>query len=161
MLVGRSQETVHRISVIPVGSRELRGGCLRSYAYGNLPDTCVAFFQAALFVYYQLIEWVHLFPWNNVRRGNGQEKLDLYVAVILSVLMLATWRRMRWAMTAGVALFGLCTWLQIRSWWLPYFRGASPEWKRTYGRLFDETIKFLPSDGVHLPPDACHVVLQL
>ena len=64
-------------------------------------------------------------------------------------------------MTLGVGLYALWAWLEIDSWWAPYFHGASVEWKRTYDRFFGETVKFLPSDGVHLPPDACHVLLQV
>jgi hypothetical protein len=119
------------------------------------------FIQGTLFAYYQIIEWVNLFPWNDIRRGNGQASLDLIVATVLGILIVATWRRLRWVMVVGVCLYALWAWLQIDGWWVPYFRGASPSWKRTYDRFFGETIKFLPSDGVHLPPDACHVMLQV
>lgn len=119
------------------------------------------FIQGTLFAYYQIIEWVNLFPWNDIRRGNGQASLDLIVAGVLGILIMSTWRRLRWVMAVGVGLYGLWAWLQIDSWWVPYFRGASPSWKRTHDRFFGETIKFLPSDGVHLPPDACHVMLQV
>ncbi len=119
------------------------------------------FAQGTLFIYYQIIEWVDLFPWNDIRRGNGQASLDFMVAAVLIVLIMGTWRRLRWLMAAGVGLYGLWAWLQIDSWWIPYFQGASPAWKRTYDRFFGETIKFLQSDGVHLPPDMCHVVLQI
>lgn len=119
------------------------------------------FVQGTLFIYYQIIEWVDLFPWNDIRRGNGQASLDLIVAAVLIILIMGTWRRLRWLMAVGVGLYGLWAWLQIDSWWIPYFRGSSPAWKRTYDRFFGETIKFLQSDGVHLPPDACHVVLQI
>jgi hypothetical protein len=116
--------------------------------------------QGALFGYYQIIEWVNLFPWNDIRRGNGQASLDLIVAAVLSILILVTWFRLRWLMVVAVGLYGLWAWLQIDSWWLPYFQGASPAWKRTYERFFAETIRFLPSDGMHLAPDACHITLQ-
>ncbi len=119
------------------------------------------FFQGILFIYYQVIEWVDLFPWNDIRRGNGQESLDLIVALVLGIFIMATWRRLRWVMTVGIGLYGLWVWLQIDSWWVPYLRGASPAWKRTYDRFFSETINFLPSDGIHLSPDACHMLLQV
>ena len=117
--------------------------------------------QGTLFAYYQIIEWVNLFPWNDIRRGNGQATLDLIVAAVLGIFIVAAWRRLRWVMAVGVGLYGLWAWLQIDSWWVPYFRGASPAWKRTYDRFFGETIKFLPSDSIHLPPDACHILLQV
>jgi len=117
--------------------------------------------QGILFAYYQLIEWVDLFPWNDIRRGNGQATLDLVVAGIMLVLILVTIRRVWWAMGIASALYGLWLYLQIQSWWLPYLQGASPGWKRVYGRFFGETVKFLPTVGDHLAPDACHIVLQL
>ena len=117
--------------------------------------------QSILFGYYQLIEWVDLFPWNDVRRGNGQATLDLVVAGIMLGLILVTLRRVWWAMGIAAALYGLWLYLQIQSWWLPYLQGASPGWKRVYGRFFGETVKFLPTVGDHLAPDACHIVLQL
>lgn len=117
--------------------------------------------QGILFGYYQLIEWVDLFPWNDIRRGNGQATLDLVVAGIMLGLILVTIRRVWWAMGIAAALYGLWLYLQIQSWWLPYLQGASPGWKRVYGRFFGETVKFLPTVGDHLAPDACHIVLQL
>ena len=92
---------------------------------------------------------------------NGQSSLDLMVAAILAALLLASWRRYRWVMAIGVGLYGLWTWLQIDSWWVPYFRGASPGWKAAYARYFGATVKVLPSDTLHLSPDACHIVLQV
>lgn len=117
--------------------------------------------QLVLFAYYQLIEWVSLFPWNDIRRGNGQATIDLIVTAIMGTLILVTWLRLRGLMLVAVGLYGFWLWLQVDSWWLPYFRGASPAWKRTYERFFAETIRFLPSDGVHLAPDACHITLQM
>jgi len=119
------------------------------------------FSHGILFVYYQVIEWVNLFPWNDISGGNGQASLDLIVAALLAVLILATWRRFRWVMVIGVGLYALWTWLQIDSWWMPYFRGASPNWENIYARFFGETIKWLPSDSSHLSPDASHIVLQM
>ncbi len=117
--------------------------------------------QIALFVYYQIIEWVSLFPWNDIRHGNCQASLDLIVSGIMLILIIVTFFRLWWAMLVAVLLYGLWLWLQIDSWWLPYIQGASPGWKQVYGRFFGETIKFLPTVGDHLAPDACHIVLQL
>jgi len=47
--------------------------------------------QGTLFAYYQIIEWVNLFPWNDIRRGNGQATLDLIVAAVLGIFIVATW----------------------------------------------------------------------
>ncbi len=54
--------------------------------------------QGVLFAYYQLIEWVDLFPWNDIRNGNGQVTVDLIVAVVMVVLVLITTSRVWWLM---------------------------------------------------------------
>jgi len=118
------------------------------------------FFQVALLAYYETIEWINIFPWNDIRAGNGQAILDWIVTGILIVLIGITFFRLWGAMIAAALLYGLWLWLQIDSWWIPYIQGASPGWTRVYGRFFSQTIKFLPSSGPHLAPDACHVVLQ-
>lgn len=117
--------------------------------------------QVILLTYYQIIEWVNLLPWNDIRRGNGQPSIDFIVGGIMLLLILVTVLRARWAMAVGAVLYGWWFWLQIQSWWLPYIQGASPGWKRVYGRYFAETVNFLPTVGDHLAPDACHIVLQL
>jgi hypothetical protein len=117
--------------------------------------------QIALFAYYQVIEWVSLFPWNDIRGGNGQETLDLVVAGVMVGLIAVTAFRLRWATALAALLYGYWLWLQIDSWWVPYVRGASPQWRRVYQANFGATIKFLPSANEHLAPDACHVVLQI
>ncbi len=117
--------------------------------------------QIALVLYLELIEWVNLFPWNDVRRGNGQAGLDVAIGVLMAGAILATARRLRWAMATASALYGGWLWLQIETWWIGYIRGASPAWKRTYARFFSQTVQALPIVGDHLPPDASHLVLQL
>jgi hypothetical protein len=117
--------------------------------------------QIAVLIYYQIIERVNLFPWNEIRGGNGQETLDWIVGGVLLVLILVTYFRIWWAMIAAFVLYGLWLWLQIDSWWLPYFKGASPGWTKTYAKFFSQTTNFLPTRGNHLAPDACHVILQL
>jgi hypothetical protein len=76
-------------------------------------------------------------------------------------LLIVTFFRLWWAMALAVLLYGYWLWLQIESWWLPYLQGASPDWQRIYQANFGATVKFLPTVGSHLAPDACHVVLQL
>lgn len=111
--------------------------------------------------YLQLVEWVSLFPWNDIRRGNGQEGLDLILAVATVVLAFGLWRRWRVvSIVAAVALAGWA-WLQATTWWVPYAAGASPGWARVYGRWFGETVSVLPRWGDHLPPDANHLTLHI
>lgn len=119
------------------------------------------FSQIALLVYLEVIEWVNLFPWNDIRRGNGQAGLDIAIGLVMIAAILATTRRLRTVMAIATTLYAIWLWLQIDGWWISYIQGASPAWKRTYARFFSQTIQVLPINGDHLPPDACHLVLQL
>lgn len=114
----------------------------------------------ALGAYLQLVEWVDLFPWNDVRRGNGQGGLDLALAALTILLVLGLWRESRVAAFATVVATGAWGALQVSTWWIPYFAGASDSWNRTYQRWFAQTIQVLPREPGHLPPDANHIVLQ-
>ncbi len=42
----------------------------------------------ALGAYLEAMEWISLYPWNNIRGGNGQETLDY----IIAGLCLCWWR---------------------------------------------------------------------
>ena len=113
--------------------------------------------QIALLIYIQVIEWVNLFPWNDIRHGNGQAGLDIAIGAVMTGAIIATLRRLRVVMAIAAALYSIWLWLQINTWWVGYFAGASPTWKRTYARFFSQTVQLLPRDADHLPPDACHI----
>lgn len=115
--------------------------------------------QALLAVYLQTVEWIPLGRWNNVAHGNGQESLDIILAVVQAAILVCYWKRWRWAMLAGAGLFGLWLWVEIASWWVPYFRGGSPPMMRFYQHWFANTYKFLPPIDGHPIPDAEHSVL--
>src|SRR5258707_9516892 len=83
--------------------------------------------QAALAVYLQVVEWIPLGRWNNITNGNGQELLDIMIAVLQMVILLFYWKRWRWSMLCGIVLYGFWFYLEVCSWWIPYFRGASPQ----------------------------------
>lgn len=117
--------------------------------------------QIILLIYFQAVEWINLFPWNEVRNGNGQAGLDITIGVIMAGAILATFYRIRLAMSVAAALCAVWLWLQIDTWWLGYLRGASPAWQRTYSHFFSQTVQVLPRVDSHLPPDACHLVLQI
>ena len=90
---------------------------------------------AVLGVYLQVVEWIDLHPWNDVRTGNGQELLDLLLAPVTVMLVAWMWTSRRWAqLTASVALL-VWAGLQVTTWWSPYVWGDSPGWKRTYDPL--------------------------
>ncbi len=127
----------------------------------NPPFVAAAVTQAALALYLQIIEWVDLFPWNNVRGGNGQEAFDITIGAVQAGLILAAWKGMRSSLAAGAALYAIWLILQVRAWWMPYLWGASEDRMRHYARWFGETYKFLPPIGDHPIPDAAHVLLQI
>lgn len=104
-----------------------------------------AFALAFLGAYLQLVEWVNLYPWNDVRDGNGQERLDLICAAVTILLVLWLWFGGRIA--AGVTSLALASWayLQAATWWIPYFEGASEDWKRVWNHWFSGTLQILPT----------------
>jgi hypothetical protein len=117
--------------------------------------------QVILLAYLQIIEWVNLYPWNDIRRGNGQETLDIVIGIVMLAAIIATWRRWRPGMFIALAAYVGWLVLQITTFWIPYARGASPRWARIHAANFAQTVQWLPNKGNHLPPDASHFVLQL
>lgn len=117
--------------------------------------------QTVLAIYLQVIEWVPLFPWNDLSRGNGQETMDLIIGAVSLALIVGAAMRSRVAL--GTAVVGLAAWLvlQIQSWWVPYVTGGSASWRRVYDRWFSRTWRFLPDWGDHPVPDAAHTVLHV
>jgi quinol-cytochrome oxidoreductase complex cytochrome b subunit len=108
--------------------------------------------------YLQFIEWVPVFPWNDLSHGNGQETLDLALAVVQLAILLGFWFCNRIAMGLGLAAYAVWMYLQLDSWWRPYLFGGrtvGPHW------YFARTYKFLPTIDSRPTPDAAHVVLQL
>jgi hypothetical protein len=117
--------------------------------------------QVLLLLYLELIECVNLFPWNDIRNGNGQEGLDITMGIIMLIAIAAAVKRWWWVMAASTMFYGSWLWLQTETFWIAYFRGASPQWQRAYAHLFGGTIKILPADQDHLPADACHLLLEV
>ena len=117
--------------------------------------------QALLLAYLEVIEWVDMFPWNDVRRGNGQEGLDIALGLIMASTIVATYRRWRIGMVGAVLVYAAWLSLQITTFWTAYIGGASPQWQRIHAANFAKTIQWLPRWGTHLPPDASHFVLQV
>jgi hypothetical protein len=107
--------------------------------------------------YLQFIEWIPLFPWNNLAYGNKQEVLDGVLAILQLAFAIGFAYHKRWVMAPALVGYGVWLALQVYSWWLPYLFGGrkvGPNW------LFARTHKFLPAIGDRPTPDAAHVVLQ-
>lgn len=117
--------------------------------------------QICLFLYFETSEWLNLYPWNDIRQGNGQEELDIGLGVVMLGLIIASLLRWRAGLWLAGGTYAVWLGLQIDSFWLPYIGGASAEWRHVWDRWFSQTIQVLPKFGNHLPPDACHLVLQV
>ena len=117
--------------------------------------------QLLLLVYMQVIEWIDLFPWNDIRRGNGQEILDIALGGVMIAALAATYWRWRPGVWLAALVYAVWLGLQIMTFWMPYALGASTRWAKIHEANFAHTIQWLPSHGNHLPPDASHFVLQL
>ena len=79
------------------------------------------FSQLFLMVYLQVVEWIPLGRWNNITNGNGQETTDIILAVLQAAILIFYWKRWRWLGLAGLGLYGLWFYLEVRSLWVPYF----------------------------------------
>lgn len=117
--------------------------------------------QAALLIYLQVIEWVDLYPWNDIRGGNSQEALDIALGVFMLLALAATWRRWWPGLLVAVLVYLAWMYLQITTFWVPYVVGAAPRWQQIHAANFSETVQWFPRWDNHLPPDASHFVLQL
>lgn len=126
---------------------------------GYTPFTGAIFCQALLAIYLQVVEWIPLGHWNNIANGNGQQITDIVLPILQLAILMAYWKRWRWSMLAGLALYGLWLYMEVKSWWIPYFRGASPQMMHFYEHWFSHTYKFLPAIDGHPVPDAEHTVL--
>lgn len=112
-------------------------------------------------VYLELVESVDLFPWNDVRRGNGQASLDIILGCLFALFTFGLWRV--WRGMSLVSAFALLSWLGLQLWtfWVPYLGGASEKWLRIHKRWFADTVQWLPEWPGHPPPDANHILLQM
>lgn len=117
--------------------------------------------QLVLLIYLQVVEWVDLYPWNDVRRGNGQEMLDIALGVVMTGTTIVTLLRWRPGIIFAALLYAVWLGLQIWTFWIPYAAGASERWARVHAANFAETIQVFPMWENHLPPDANHFVLQV
>lgn len=116
---------------------------------------------ALLGIYLEAVEWIDLYSWNDIRHGNGQDATDYIIAAVIAVLAIWLWIGGRIPALLSTALIGFWGYLQITTWWIPYFAGASPGWKKVYAKWFAGCTQILPATPDHLPPDANHLVLHI
>ncbi|WP_324718043.1 hypothetical protein U7230_07205 [Carboxydochorda subterranea] len=116
--------------------------------------------QIVLLAYFQIVEWVPLFPWNDLAGGNPQGGLDIAVGAVQTALIAGTASGNRQALHVAQAFYGTWLALQVVNWWVPYFFGAGDAAMESYARQFGRTHKFLPPIADHPVPDSNHVVLH-
>jgi hypothetical protein len=133
--------------------------------------TAALILQMLIVVYWEVTEYVDLFPFDDVRGNHWQNSVSASLAndvpklLILAVFWFARnqwqskWYRF-FIFSAGV-YYLVYLGLQIRVWYPRYLWGATPEEAKAYAKKFGQTIKLLPTYGHHLPPDLQHNVLQL
>lgn len=121
-------------------------------------------FQVLLLAYWLATEVVDLFPWNDLASRNPDMSLQSSIAVnalpLLAYMGLFTLGLRPLAMIS-VGGYTFYLFVQLWFWWRPYLMGADTEWQADYAASFARTLKTLPSVGLHLAPDANHLVLHI
>ena len=115
-----------------------------------------------LFLSYQiLIDWVNLFPWNDLATKTAKTRLLELLLNYSPLLLIAYGFHQPTPSTKLYALIGSVAYLlgHLNAWWRPYLLGATSKEQAEYQQYFSRTYKFLPAIGDHPIPDGEHVVL--
>ncbi|RSN01817.1 hypothetical protein DMB42_37215 [Nonomuraea sp. WAC 01424] len=108
-----------------------------------------------------VVDWVPLFPLNDLHSGNAKGRLLAaainYPFPLLIAGGVAVHRT--WSLVAATALCVLVVAGHVRSWWLPYFGPATPEQRELYLREYSRTWKVLPTAGHGVVIDVQHMVV--
>jgi hypothetical protein len=127
--------------------------------------------QFGIILYWEITQYVNLFPFNDVVGLDMQENLtasyanDIPKVIIILVLWLCLrWMTQSWylflfgsSLIYYIVFFGI----QISVWWPRYIFGATSEQLKDYNDKFAHTIKILPTFGNHVAVDLQHNILQL
>ena len=137
---------------------------------GGMTVSALRWFKAALVLqilllaYWLTMEVVDIFPWNDLASRPAGYDLRWSIAInalpMLAYMALFALGIRPLAMLSVVGYAGYLAW-QLWAWWKPYVLGAGSDWQALYAASFSRTLKVLPADGTHLPPDAQHLVLQV
>ncbi|MBA2392800.1 MAG: hypothetical protein H0V70_08640 [Ktedonobacteraceae bacterium] len=110
----------------------------------------------ALAVYLFIINWIDLFPWNNVRAVSVRRKLLLSLTNYPLLCFIA------WAFLLGIHVLMVGAFVMmsifygifyIVSWWIPYFYGLSERQQQEYERKSAGTVTILPRIGKRPVPN--------
>ncbi len=113
-----------------------------------------------LVFYFFIVDWINLFPWNNVSAMTLQEKLlnSLANSMPLLFVSVAFLKHDRELMLGALVIVLLYVILHIISRWIPYFFGASEEQCQEHQRMFGKTITILPPIKNNPIPNVGHMI---
>jgi hypothetical protein len=113
-----------------------------------------------LLFYLFIVDWINLFPWNNVSALSLQEKLLNSLANYMPLIFVsvAFLKHDRGLMLGALIIVLLYVILHIISRWIPYFFGASEEQCKEYQRIFGKTITILPPIKNNPIPNVGHMI---
>ena len=108
-----------------------------------------------------LTEWMPMYPLNDLSPGNVRQRLLAATINYPFPLLIAAGVALHqsWSQITAVVLCGLIVVGHVRSWWLPYFGGASPAQRELYLREYSRTLKILPTTGRDVVIDVQHMVV--
>lgn len=121
--------------------------------------------QVALLVYFELCILIPLGRWNDQpgmsALSSGNIVMGTAIGAAQLLLLIGTVRRIKLLLWIGLLGDTLWLLLHIKSLWVPYVFGASPQYAHMYGRVWGNTTKLLPNFGGHLAPDAMHILIDV
>jgi hypothetical protein len=108
-----------------------------------------------------LIDWVPMFPLNDLTAGNRRSRLLAAVINYPFPLLIAGGVALRqpWSLWTATVLCVLTLAGHLVSWWLPYFGLSSASQRAVYLRDYARTLKILPTRNHTVVPDVQHMVV--
>ncbi len=122
--------------------------------------------QLALLAYFELCVLVPLGRWNaqpgrNAAFSSGNVVLGSAIGAAQLLVLAGTYWKVRPLLWLGLVGDSVWLLLHVKSLWVPYIAGASPQYAAMYARVFSHTTKLLPNFGNHLAPDAMHIFVDV
>jgi MFS superfamily sulfate permease-like transporter len=127
--------------------------------------------QIGIILYWEITQYVDLFPFNDVVGLSMQENIAASCAndipkasIILILLVCLRWMTRPWYQclyASSLIYYIVFLGIQLFIWWPRYIFGANPEQLKDYNDKFARTIKILPAFGNHIAVDLQHNILQL
>jgi hypothetical protein len=117
----------------------------------------------ALLGYLAVIDWIDLFPWNDISavstRVRLRTSLTNYAPLVVVAIAFLIGGDVLQLIGLGIAAVDVC--LNAAFWWAPYLLGATGLQGDEYEKSFSRTRKSLPPISNHPIPDDEHVVVSV